>query len=181
MASIGGLVGRPAVAYNARRSPEDLPVTTDAGRGSAARSHSLAPAHLGEAQAGAALAVAVLGVAVFIVGVGTVIAGLTAASTFDPSNPPPNADALGTWQIIGGFVLFAVGLGLAGGALGLLLGGRRPRVPTATLALVTAIAAVAGGISVILRGPSDLVLALSLFGLGLGLGGAGLLLLRPRR
>jgi hypothetical protein len=158
-----------------------MPVTTDAGREPTARSHSLSPAHLGEAQAAAALAIAVLGVAVFIAGVGVVISGLTTAASFDPGNPPPNADALGTWQVIGGLLLFVVGLGLAGGALGLLAGGRRPRIPTAALALVTAVAAAAGGIAVIVRGPSDLILALSLLGLAVGLAGAGLLLLRPRR
>jgi hypothetical protein len=156
-------------------------VTTDASREPAARTRSLAPAHLGDAQAGAALTIAVLGAAVFIVGVGMVIAGVTLSASFDPASPPPNADALGTWQIVGGFLLFMVGLGLVGGALGLLAGSRRPRVPTATLALVTSIGALAAGIGVVLRGPSDLVLALSLVGLGLGLGGAGLLLLRPRR
>lgn len=156
-------------------------MTTDAGRDSAGRSHSLAPPHLGEAQAGAALTIAVLGVAVFIVGVGMVVSGLTTAASFDAANLPPNADELGSWQILAGFALFFVGLGLAGGALGLLAGGRRPRIPTAGLALGTAVGAVAGGIAIIVRGPSDLILAVALLGLALGLGGAGLLLLRPRR
>jgi len=71
-------------------------------------------------------------------------------------------------------------LALAGGALGLLAGSPRVRVPTAALALAAAIAAVAGGGAIIVRGPSDLILGLSLLGLGLGLGGAGLLLLRRR-
>ncbi|HET9496906.1 MAG TPA: hypothetical protein VFP83_01065 [Candidatus Limnocylindria bacterium] len=144
------------------------------------RPHSLAPEHLGDARAAAALAVTVLGVALFIAAVGIVVSGLTLSATFDPANPPPNADALGTWQVIGGFILFVVGLALAGGGLTLLTGSLRARVPTAILALATALAAAAGGIAIILRGPSDLILVLTLFGLALGLVAAGLLLLRPR-
>jgi hypothetical protein len=48
------------------------------------------------------------------------------------------------------------------------------------LALVVAVAALVGGIVIILRGPSDLILSLSLFGLAAGLGLSGILLLRPR-
>ncbi|MGH2463528.1 MAG: hypothetical protein ACRDFZ_07910 [Candidatus Limnocylindria bacterium] len=156
-------------------------MTTNAGGGSAGRPHSLAPAELGDVRAGAALAIAVLGVAVFIAGVGIVVAGLTAGSAYDPATAPPNVADLGTWQVVGGFVLFVVGVALAGGALGLLAGGHRARIPTAILALASAVAAIGAGIAIVVRGPSDLVLAISLFGLGLGLGGAGLLLLRPRR
>jgi hypothetical protein len=170
-----------AVAYNARRSPEDRPMTTNAGRDSAARPHSLAPAQLGDARAGAALAIAVLGVAVFIAGVGIVVSGLTASSAYDPANAPPNVGELGTGQVLGGFALFAVGVVLAGGGLSLLAGSQRARIPTAILALAGAVAAVAGAVTIIVRGPSDLILAITLLGLGLGLGGAGLLLLRPRR
>jgi len=144
------------------------------------RPHSLAPAHLGDARAAAALAITVLGVAVFIAAIGVVVSGLTLPASFDPGNPPPNADALGTWQVIGGFVLFVVGLALAGGGLALLAGSQRARVPTAILALFTALAAVGGGIAIILRGPSDLILVLTLFGMALGLAASGLLLLRPR-
>ena len=144
------------------------------------RPHSLAPAHLGDARAAAALAVTVLGVALFIAAIGVVVSGLTLPDSFDPANPPPNAAALGTWQVIGGFILFAVGLALAGGGLALLTGSLRARIPTAILALVTALAAVGGGIAIILRGPSDLILVLTLFGLALVLVAAGLLLLRPR-
>lgn len=144
------------------------------------RPHSLAPAHLGDARAAAALAVTVLGVALFIAAIGVVVSGLTLAASFDPGNPPPNAEALGTWQVIGGFILFVVGLALAGGGLALLTGSLRARVPTAILALVTALAAVAGAIAIILRGPSDMILVLTLFGMALGLVASGLLLLRPR-
>lgn len=150
------------------------------GKSLTGRPHSLAPEHLGDARAAAALAVTVLGVALFIAAVGIVVSGLTLSATFDPANPPPNADALGTWQVIGGFILFVVGLALAGGGLTLLTGSLRARVPTAILALATALAAAAGGIAIILRGPSDLILVLTLFGLALGLVAAGLLLLRPR-
>lgn len=155
---------------------------TSAGRDPAAgRPHSLAPAHLGEARAGAALAIVVLGVALFITAIGTVVAGLTVASGYDPGNLPPNVAELGTWQIAGGAVVFVVGVGLVGGALGMLTGGSRARIPTAVLALLTALASAAGGVAIVIRGPSDLILALALFGLALGLGGAGLVLLRPRR
>lgn len=155
-------------------------MTTSAGPGTPGRPHSLAPAHLGDVRAGAALAATVLGVAVFITGIGIVVGGLTASAGYDPANPPPNADSLGSWQVIGGFALFTVGLALAGGGLALLAGGRRIRVPTAVLSLIAAVAAIAGGVAIVARGPSDMVLAVSLFGLGLVLGSAGLLLLRPR-
>jgi hypothetical protein len=144
------------------------------------RPHSLAPEHLGDARAAAALAITVLGVALFIAAVGLVVAGLTLSASFDPANPPPNADALGTWQVIGGFILFVVGLALAGGGLALLTGSRRARIPTAVLALAAALAAAVAGVAIILRGPSDLILVLTLFGLALVLVAAGLLLLRPR-
>lgn len=150
------------------------------GKSLTGRPHSLAPEHLGDARAAAALAVTVLGIALFIAAVGVVVSGLTLSASFDPGNPPPNADALGTWQVVGGFILFVVGLALAGGGLALLSGSLRARIPTAILALVTALAAGVGGIAIILRGPSDLILVLTLFGLALGLVGAGLLLLRPR-
>jgi hypothetical protein len=156
-------------------------MTTGAGRDSAGRPHSLAPAHLGEARAGAALAVAVLGVAVFIAGVGIVVSGMTAATGYDPTNLPPNVNVVGAGQVTGGSALFVLGVALAGGALGMLAGSQRARIPTAILAVVAALAAVAGAGWIIVRGPSDLILALSLFGVGLGLGASGLLLLRPRR
>lgn len=155
-------------------------MTTDAGRQPGGRTHALAPAHLGDARAAAALAITVLGVAVFIAAVGIVITGMTLTASFDPSNPPPNAGELGTVQVIAGFGLFVVGILLAGGGLALLAGSLRARVPTAVLALVTAAGAAAGGVAIVLRGPSDLVLALSLFGLALGLLVSALILLRPR-
>ena len=155
-------------------------MTTPAGHEAAGRTHSLAPPHLGELRAGAALTVSVLGVAVFITAIGMIVSGLTATSGIDPSNPPPNAETLGGWQIAAGVALFVLGLLLAGGGLGLLSGSVRPRIPTAVLAVATGIGAMAGAIFVILRGPSDLVLAIALLGLGLGLAGAGLVLLRPR-
>ena len=61
-----------------------------------------------------------------------------------------------------------------------LAGGVRARVPTAALAIVVAAAALGLGVFVIIRGPSDLILSLALFGLAFGLGISGLLLLRPR-
>lgn len=144
------------------------------------RPHSLAPEHLGDARAAASLAVTVLGVALFIAAIGIVVSGLTLSASFDPANPPPNADALGNLQVIGGFILFVVGLALAGGGLALLTGSLRARIPTAVLALATALGAAAGAVAIVLRGPSDLILVLTLFGLALGLVAAGLLLLRPR-
>jgi len=178
---VGSVVVESAVAYNARRSPEDRRMTSSSGQGTAARTHSLAPEHLGEVQAGAALTIAILGVAIFIAGIGVVVGGLTAAGSFDPANPPPNSDTIGTWQTMAGFAMFAVGLALVGAALSLLAGASRPRIPTAVASVVLGIVSFAAGVMIVLRGPSDLILAISLFGLGLGLAGAGLLLLRPRR
>jgi hypothetical protein len=155
-------------------------MTTNAGRQPGGRSHSLAPPHLGDARAGAALALAVLGVAIFIAGVGIIVTGLTLPGSFDPGNPPPNGSDLGTWQVIAGAGLFVLGVVLAGGGLALLAGSRRARIPSAILALVTAVAAIAGAVLIVVRGPSDLVLALSLLGLALALAISGLILLRPR-
>jgi hypothetical protein len=158
-----------------------LPITTAPRPEAASHPHSLAPAHLGDVQAGAALAVAILGVAIFIAAIGMVVTGLTVGAGFDPANLPPNVDELGTTQVLIGFGLFGLGTILAGGALLLLSGASRPRIPIAVLSVVSGVAAGVAGAYVIARGPSDLVLAISLFGLGLGLIGAGLLLLRPRR
>ena len=155
-------------------------MTSSAGSKPGTRTHSLSPEHLGDVWAGAALAIVVLGVAMFIAAVGIVVSGLTTSAGYDPANPPPNADTLGTWQVICGFALFAVGVALAGGALALLTGSLRLRLPTAALALVTALVAIGGAVAIVVRGPSDLILALTLLGLGLALGIAGLLLLRPR-
>jgi hypothetical protein len=118
---------------------------------------------------------------VFIAGVGIVVSGLTAATGYDPANLPPNANVLGAGQVAGGSALFVLGVALAGGALGMLAGSQRARIPTAILALAAGLAAVAGAAWIIVRGPSDLILALSLFGVGLGLGVSGLLLLRRSR
>jgi hypothetical protein len=155
-------------------------MTTSTDRQPGGRPHSLAPEHLGDVWAGSALAIVVLGVAIFIVAIGMVVSGLTASSSQDPANLPPNADTLGTTQLIAGVALFAVGVVLAGGGLALLTGSRRARKPVAILAIVASVAAIVGGVLIVLRGPSDLVLVLTLIGLGLGLGIAGLLLLRPR-
>jgi hypothetical protein len=155
-------------------------VTTSAGQKPGTRTHSLSPEHLGDVRAGAALAVVVLGIAIFIAAIGIVVSGLTLGGSYDPGNPPPNADALGTWQVLAGFALFAVGVALAGGGLALLTGSRRARVPTAVLAIITGFVAMGGAVAIVVRGPSDLILALTLFGLALALGSAGLLLLRPR-
>ncbi len=155
-------------------------MTTSADRQPGGRPHSLAPEHLGDVWAGAALAIVVLGVAVFIAAIGIIVSGLTVASGMDPANPPPNAEALGTWQVVAGAGLFAIGAVLTGGGLALLTGSRRVRKPVAILAIISAVAALVGGVAIILRGPSDLILAITLFGLALGLGSAGLLLLRPR-
>jgi hypothetical protein len=155
-------------------------VTTSAGQQPGSRTHSLSPAHLGDVRAGAALAVVVLGIAIFIAAIGIVVSGLTLGASYDPGNPPPNANALGTWQVLIGFVLFAVGVALAGGGLALLTGSRRARVPTAMLAIVSGLIAIGGAVAIVVRGPSDLILALTLLGVALALGSAGLLLLRPR-
>ena len=155
-------------------------MTAPAGRDHAGRTHSLAPPHLGEVQAAATLVIGVLGVAIFITGVGVVVAGLTVSGGYDSANPPPNANGLGTAQIVGGFGLFVLGLVLAGGSAGLMAGGVRARVPIAVLAVLSGAAAMVGGAFIIARAPSDLVLAIALFGLGISLIGAGLLLLRSR-
>jgi hypothetical protein len=155
-------------------------LTSNADQRAGGRTHSLAPPHLGDVWAGAALAILVLGVAVFIAGIGIVVSGLTAATTYDAANLPPNLSSIGTWQVVLGVVLFLVGLALAGGGIALLAGSTRPRVPTAIVGLVVAAISFVLGIVVIVRGPSDLILSLSLFGLAFGLGISGLLLLRPR-
>lgn len=126
-----------------------------------ARSHSLAPAHLGEAASAAVLAVAVLGLAVFIAGVAMTVSGMTIANRFGDS-PPPNVGDLGIGQVLGGIGLAALGILLSGSSLAVLaeMPGSRP-VAAAASGLAAALCALAV-VLVQLEPGGDLVLGIAL-------------------
>ena len=145
-----------------------------------ARSHSLAPQHLGEAASAAVLAVAVLGLAVFIAGVAMALAGLTVGSRFGAS-PPPNVDQLGTGQLIGGIGLAVLGVLLSGSALAVLADIPRSRPVAAAASGVATVLAVLAVILVQAQPGGDLVLAASLAVAAIIFGAATVILVRPRR
>lgn len=165
-------VGKPAARARARDAASPRPT-----RG---RSHSLAPAHLGEAASAAVLAVSVLGLAVFIAGVAMTVSGLTLASRFG-SSPPPNVDQLGVGQVFGGIGLALLGLVLSGSGLAVLADVARSRPVAAAASALAAILAVIGVVLVNLQPGGDLVLSIALGVAALIFGVAAAILVRPRR
>ena len=144
------------------------------------RSHSLAPAHLGEAASAAVLAVAVLGLAVFIAGVAMAVSGMTLGSRFG-GDPPPNVDQLGIGQVVGGIGLAVLGLVLSGSALAVLADVARSRPIAAAASGLAAALAVVGIVLVQLQPGGDPVLSVAL-GVAVAIFGvAALILVRPRR
>jgi hypothetical protein len=143
------------------------------------RSHSLAPAHLGEWASAAVLAVTVLGLAVFIAGVAMTVSGMTISSRYGGS-PPPNVDQLGFGQVLGGTGLGALGLLLSGSGLAVLAEVPRSRAVAAVVSVLAAILAVAGVILVQLQPGGDLVLGISLAVAAIIFAAAAVILVRPR-
>lgn len=144
------------------------------------RSHSLAPAHLGEWASAAVLAVTVLGLAVFIAGVAMAVAGMTLANRYAGS-PPPNVDQLGLGQVLGGVGLGVLGLVLGGSGLAVLAEVPRSRVVAAFASGLAAVLAVVGVVLVQLQPGGDLVLSVALAVATVIFGAATVILVRPRR
>jgi hypothetical protein len=144
-----------------------------------ARSHSLAPAHLGEWASAAVLAVTVLGLAVFIAGVAMTVSGMTITTRYATS-PPPNVDQLGVGQVLGGIGLAALGLVLSGSGLAVLAEVPRSRGVAAASSVLAAILAVIGVVLVQLQPGGDLVLSVSLAVAAIIFAAAAVILVRPR-
>ena len=145
-----------------------------------ARSHTLAPPHLGEAASAAVLAVAVLGLAVFIAGVAMAVSGLTVESRYG-SSPPPNAGQLGTGQLLGGIGLALLGIVLSGSSLAVLADVARSRPVAAVASGVAAVLSVLGVILVQAQVRGDPVLATALAVVAVIFAVAAVILVRPRR
>ncbi len=149
-------------------------------RASRARSHTLAPSHLGEAASAAVLAVAVLGLAVFIAGVAITVAGLTLGNSFG-SSPPPNASELGTGQVLGGIGLSLLGILLTGSSLAVLADVAHSRMVAAAASGLAALLSVIGIIVVQAQVRWDVVLGISLAVAAVIFAVAAVILVRPRR
>jgi hypothetical protein len=145
-----------------------------------ARSHSLAPAHLGEWASAAVLAVTVLGLAVFIAGVAMTVAGVTITNRFGAS-PPPNVDQLGIGQVLGGIGLGALGLLLSGSGLAVLAEVPRSRAVAAAASALAAVLGVAGIVLVQLQPGGDVVLSIALAVAVIIFAAAAVILVRRRR
>lgn len=145
-----------------------------------ARSHTLAPPHLGEAASAAVLAVAVLGLAVFIAGVAMAVSGLTVDSRYG-SSPPPNVGQLGTGQLLGGIGLALLGIVLSGSSLAVLADVARSRPVLAGASAVAAVLAVVGVVVVQAQVRGDPVLAAALAVVAVIFAVAAVILVRPRR
>jgi hypothetical protein len=144
------------------------------------RSHSLAPAHLGELASAAVLAVTVLGLAVFIGGVAMAVAGMTVANRYGGS-PPPNVDQLGIGQVLGGIGVGALGIVLSGAGLAVLAEVPHSRPVAAGVSGLSAVLAVIGIILVQQQPGGDMVLSIALLVAGLIFAAAAVVLIRPRR
>jgi hypothetical protein len=164
-------VSKPAARARARDAAPARPARP--------RSHSLAPAHLGEWASAAILAVTVLGLAVFIAGVAMTVAGMTLANRYGGS-PPPNVDQLGLGQVLGGIGLGVFGLVLGGSGLAVLAEVPRSRAVAAVASGLAAALAVVGVALVQLQPGGDLVLSVALAVAAVIFGAATVILVRPR-
>ncbi|HEY7847758.1 MAG TPA: hypothetical protein VIC83_06165 [Candidatus Limnocylindria bacterium] len=126
-----------------------------------ARSHTLAPEHIGEAGSMAVLTLAILGLSTFIAAIALIVFGLTTAGSYG-SSPPPNVGSLGMGQVLGGFGLVIVGLALLGSSLAVLADVRGSRRGAAVVAAATALLSAGGVVMVMQVGVGDAVLAAAL-------------------
>ncbi len=165
-------VTKPAPRGRARDAAPARPVR--------ARSHSLAPAHLGEWASAAILAVTVLGLAIFFAGVAMTVAGMTITNRYG-ATPPPNVDQLGIGQVLGGVGLGVLGLVLSGSGLAVLAEVPRSRAIAAGASALAAVLAVVGVVLVQLQPGGDLVLSIALAVAAIIFAAATVILVRPRR
>lgn len=145
-----------------------------------ARSHTLAPEHIGEAGSAAVLTLAILGLSTFIAAIALIVFGLTTGASYG-SSPPPNVDSLGMGQLLGGFGLLVMGLALLGSALAVLADVRGSRRGAAVVAGATALLSGAGVVMVMRVGVGDAVLAVALAVCALLCAVSAIILARPPR
>jgi hypothetical protein len=143
------------------------------------RSHSLAPAHIGEAGSAALLAIAILGVATFIAAIAMLATGVGIAGRYDSTSPPPNLADLGRGQVLGGMALIVVGGLLVGSAAAVLADLPGSRRAAGILSLAVAGLAAGGVLLAAARSPTDPLLPVALAVATLILGVAGIILVRP--
>jgi len=143
-----------------------------------ARSHTLAPEHIGEAGSVAVLTLAILGLSTFIAAIALIVFGLTTAGSYG-ATPPPNAGSLGMGQMVGGFGLLIIGLLLLGSSLAVLADVRGSRRAAAAVAAATALLSVVGVVLVMRVGVGDAVLAAALAVCALLCAASAFILARP--
>ncbi len=101
----------------------------------------------------------ILGVALLIVAVTMIVAGITASARFSGA-PPPNAEELGTRQLLGGVAVLVAGLAEIAAVVGVVAQLRYARPGAVLLNAVVAVLAASGAYVVFSRGlQPDRVLA----------------------
>lgn len=123
---------------------------------------------------------AILGLAIFIAAIAMVVFGMTASSRFG-SSPPPNVDALGTGQVLGGIGLVVMSVALVGSALAVLADLRGSRRVAAIVAGAAAVLSAAGVVLVMSEGAGDAVLAAALAVATMIFGASAIILARRPR
>jgi hypothetical protein len=123
---------------------------------------------------------AILGLAIFIAAIAMVVFGLTASSRF-ASSPPPNVNALGTGQVLGGVGLMVMAVALVGSALAVLADLRGSRRIAAVVAGAAALLTAAGVVRVMAEGAGDAVLAAALAVTTIIFGASAIILARRPR
>jgi hypothetical protein len=123
---------------------------------------------------------AILGLAIFIAAIAMVVFGMTASSRFG-SSPPPNVDALGTGQVLGGIGLLVMSAALVGSALAVLADLRGSRRIAALVAGAAAVLSAAGVVWVMGEGAGDAVLAAALAVTTMIFGASAIILARRPR
>ncbi len=129
--------------------------------GGRARSHPLAPEHLGELGAVALLVMGIVGAALVITGLSIAVEGATIANTYS-SSPPPNVAQLGMPQILGGAGIMVAGVVEIVAALLVLVERRGSRLIAVGLNVLLALAALVGAALVFSAAGGEVVLILTL-------------------
>lgn len=165
--------GRPAI------KPATQPGRTTRIVTRRARSHSLAPEHIGEAGSIALLALTILGLAMFIGAVAMIASGLTMGARFE-GDPPPNLSELGVGQVVGGIGLLVLGIGHVGSALAVLADVRGSRLVAAFLSAATALLAAIGVLIIMAQPVASPILASALAVATVLFAAAAIILVRRR-
>ena len=144
------------------------------------RSHTLAPAHLGERASVATLVIGIGGVALLITAASMIVAGLTIGSRYADSTPP-NIGQLGMGQVIGGIGMLVLAMALVAAAAAVFLDVRGSRRTAAALAAFTAALMALAIVLVMTVGGGDRLLAIGLLVGAVMFGASSVLLLRTPR